>query len=79
MEWASRRQVAAHAALADDFIARVLEMEWALISDESSLWDFHSEESNDLLIAKVREVYGVDVSDIKSARLAEMFDRIAAG
>lgn len=31
---------------------------------------------NDLLYAKIREVYGVDVSDIESARLWAIFERI---
>ncbi len=44
-------------------------MDWAWISDESSLWDFHSNETDDALIAKIKELYGVDVSDIASARL----------
>ncbi|HTJ29438.1 MAG TPA: hypothetical protein VL346_03010 [Acidobacteriaceae bacterium] len=48
----------------------------AWISDESSLWDFHTEQTNDLLIAKIRDVYGVDVSDIESARLWEIIEHI---
>jgi len=31
-----------------------------------------------VLIAKINEVYGVDVSDIESARLSEILERIAA-
>lgn len=56
---------------------RVLELKWAWISDESSLWDFHQDETNDSLISRIREVYDVDVSDIKSARLSEILERIA--
>jgi hypothetical protein len=52
-------------------------LEEAWISDKSSLWDFHFEETNEELLAKIREVYGVDVSDIESARLSEIFERIA--
>ena len=52
-------------------------MEWAWISDESRLWDFHSEETNDALYAKIEEVYGVNVSDIESAKLSEILERIA--
>ncbi|MGA9586626.1 MAG: hypothetical protein WBQ95_14935 [Terracidiphilus sp.] len=51
---------------------------WAWISDESSLWDFHIDETNERMWAKILEVYGVDVSDIESARLSEIFNRIAA-
>jgi hypothetical protein len=55
----------------------VLGLDWAWISDESSLWDFHHDETNDALISKIDEVYGVDVSDIQSARLTEILERIA--
>ena len=57
---------------------RILNLDWAWISDESSLWDFHSSKDNGELIAKIREIYGVDVSDIESARLSEILDRIAS-
>jgi hypothetical protein len=45
---------------------------------KSSLWDFHGDETNDALHAKIKEVYGVDVSDIKSGNLSEILERIAA-
>jgi hypothetical protein len=77
IEFAPRERVNAHAELAEDFIRRVLNLNWAWISDESSLWDFHSSDDNQYLIAKINEVYGVDVSDIDSARLWQILDRIA--
>jgi hypothetical protein len=40
--------------------------------------DFDAEETNDALCARIKEIYGVDVSDIKSVRLCEIFDRIVA-
>ncbi len=63
-------------AFSEEFIQKVLDLEWAWISDGSSLWDFHTEETNDLLYVRIREVYGVDVSDIKSGKLREIFERI---
>ena len=78
IEFASRERVDAHVELAEDFIRRVLNVDWAFISDESSLWDFHSSDDNQDLIAKINEVYGVDVSDIDSAKLWQILDRIAA-
>jgi hypothetical protein len=78
IEFASQERVNAHPELAQEFIHRVLGLEWAFITDQSSLWDFHAEKNNDALLAKVREVYGVDVSGIKSGNLYEIFDRIAA-
>jgi hypothetical protein len=59
-------------------VHRVLELKWAWISDESSLWDFHQDETNSALISRIKELYDVDVSDIQSARLSEILDRIAA-
>lgn len=46
------------------------------ISDESSLWDFHTEETNEHLFEKILEIYEVDVSDIENGNLVEIFKRI---
>jgi hypothetical protein len=78
IEFASRQRIDANAELAEDFIQRVLELPGAWISDESSLWDFHSDETNDAYYSKIKEVYGVDVSDIQSANLSAILERIAA-
>jgi hypothetical protein len=77
IEFAARQRVSGHHELAEDFIRRVLNLDWAWISDESSLWDFHEAEGNGALIAKIKEVYGVDVSDIGSGKLSEILERIA--
>ena len=77
IEFASQERVDRHVELAEDFIRRILGLDSAWISDESSLWDFHGDENNDSYYAKVREIYGVDVSDIESANLAEILERIA--
>jgi len=77
IEFASRQRVNTHQDLVEDFIRCVLDLDWAWISDESSLWDFHTEETNARLNDKIKEVYGVDVSDIESGRLSEILDRIA--
>ncbi len=77
VKFADSGRVNAHPELAADFIHRVLKLDWAWISDQSSLWDFHSEDSNDALITKIKEIYGVDVSDIESARLCDIFERIS--
>ena len=65
-----------HPELTRDFAHRVLGLEWVWISDSSSLWDFHGDLTNDSLVEKIRSVYGIDVSDIASANLADIFDRI---
>jgi len=76
LEFASQEKTATDESLSEDFIQKVLGLDWAWISDESSLWDFHTERTNDLLVAKISEVYDVDVSDIESARLGEILERI---
>jgi hypothetical protein len=76
-EFAPQQRISAHSELADDFVRRVLNLDWAFISDASSLWDFHHAETNEPLIARIKEVYGVDVSDIESAKLSEILERIA--
>ena len=45
IKFAERTRVDQHAELANDFIKRVLDMEWAWISDESRIGDFHEEEN----------------------------------
>jgi hypothetical protein len=76
VEFASQEKVSTDERLREEFTEKVLGLDWAWISDESSLWDFHTEPTNELLLAKIREVYGVDVSDVESARLWEIFERI---
>jgi hypothetical protein len=49
------------------------------ISDESSLWDFLSETTNQAQIDRIRAAYGVDVSDLTDGNLATILARIAAG
>ena len=49
-----QERVNAHRDLADHFIQRVLGLEDAWISDESSLWDFHTDETNQHLRAVFR-------------------------
>jgi hypothetical protein len=46
IEFATRQGVGAHPVLAEVFVRRVLNLDWAWISDGSSLWDFHHAEDN---------------------------------
>jgi hypothetical protein len=79
IQLAPHDRVDAHKELANSFIQNVLELEWALITDQSALWDFHSRTDNVALTSKIKELYEVDVSDIESGNLADIFDRIATG
>ncbi len=67
-------------SFADEFMEEIFNMEPGsyLITDESSLWDFQGVEDLELpdIHRKIREVYNVDVSDIVSGNLIEVFARI---
>lgn len=80
LEFASSRLIERHEGLARDFLNRVLDLdhEECFISDESSLWDFHNEDTNEELHRKTIELYGMDVSDVDGAKLGLIFDRIAS-
>ena len=78
IEFAPTQQVDANPELKDDFIRRVLGLEWAFISDGSSLWDFHTEPSLDAMHSRIKEIYGVDVAGIASGNIAQILSRIAA-
>lgn len=66
--------------VAEDFMRRVFDFEPGayLISDESSLFDFTGVEEMELkdIQQKTREVYDVDVSDLASGDLLEIFTRL---
>jgi hypothetical protein len=68
-----------HRELADDFVINVLEKDWAYISNESSLLDFHADMSDPTdLLERIRERYSLDVSDVPNFNIADILDRIAA-
>jgi len=66
--------------LAEEFMEAIFCMEPGsyLITDESSLWDFKGVEELELadMHRRIREVYGVDVSDVDSGNLVEVLARI---
>ena len=78
-ELAPTTEIDKYESIATDFFEQILDMDRndCLITDESSLWDFHGEMSNDLFYSKILEVYGVDVSDVERGNLAKIFQRIA--
>lgn len=75
---ASQERASAHPELARDFMQRVLNQDWFLLTDKTDLWHFHFDGNNDYYNAKIEEIYGVDVSDIESGNIAEILVRIAA-
>jgi hypothetical protein len=67
-------------SFADQFMQEIFSMEPGsyLITDESSLRDFQGVEDLELpdIHRKIREVYDIDVSDIVSGNLVDVFARI---
>ena len=80
IEFAPTDELDMFRSLADEFMEEIFSMEPGsyLITDESSLRDFQGVEDLGLpdVHEKIREVYGVDVSDIISGNLVEIFARI---
>jgi hypothetical protein len=80
IEFAPTDELDMFRGLADEFMEEIFRMEPGsyLITDESSLQDFRGVEDLELpdIHDKIREVYGVDVSDIRSGNLVEIFARI---
>jgi hypothetical protein len=68
-------------AISEDFMNRVFGLEPGeyLISDESSLYDFTGLDEMELpdIHKKIQEMYNINVSDIKSRNLLEIFKRIS--
>jgi len=66
--------------ISEDFMKKIfnLEPEQYLISDESSLFDFTGLDEIELtdIQKKIQDVYDLDVSDISSGNLLEIFMRI---
>jgi hypothetical protein len=79
IELASTLEVDKFESIASDFFPRILDMDRndCLITDESSLWDFHGEGSNEPFYSKILEAYGIDVSDVDRGNLVKIFQRIA--
>lgn len=77
-ELATTVEIERYEPLAGEFFAQILAMDYheCLVTDESSLWDFHDEETNEAYHRKIVAVYGVDVSDVESGNLVRIFQRI---
>lgn len=80
IEMAPTSGVDMYQSIAEDFMKRIMGYEAGdfLISDESSLFDFEpfGEREVGELHKKIQEEYDLDVSDIESGNLLEIFRRI---
>lgn len=75
LELASTMEVDKFESIAPDFFKKILSVDRddCLITDESSLWDFHGKGSNEPFYSKILETYGNDVSDVAKGNLAKIF------
>lgn len=78
LEVSPQEKVESNPELKDDFVRSVLKLGWAWISDQSSLWDFHPNETNQSYFRTISLLYGVYVSDIEFGNIAEILERIAS-
>lgn len=79
LEFASTEETQAHSETAQQFIESVLGFaadELVFISDESTLYDFDFINEVNIFEEKIKEVFGVDVSDIEDRNLLRIFQRI---
>ncbi len=78
VEMAPSGVVEANAEIVDDILERVIGCAPGdcLVTDESSLRDFHSGEDNQEHFRKIAILYGVDVSDVNPPTLAAIAERI---
>ncbi len=77
---ASRTGIELFDQIAEEFMLRIFGFEAGdyLITDESGLYDFTGVDDMKLadIYQRIRDEYGLDVSDLKSGRLLEIFVRI---
>ncbi len=76
IEFASSERIDRFASIKEDFIAHILNLEWAFVSDESTLWDFSEADNLEIFYERIKSRYGVDVSAIEGARLVTIFERL---
>jgi len=80
IEFAPSTEIDKFRAISQDFMNKIfgLELGEYLISDESGLYDFTGLDETQLpdIHKKIQELYNIDVSDIKSRNLLEIFKRI---
>jgi hypothetical protein len=81
IEFAPTTEIDRLRAISEDFMNKVFGLEPGeyLISDESSLHDFTGFDEMELpdIHNKILKTYNIDVSDIKSRNLLEIFKRIS--
>jgi hypothetical protein len=77
---ASTARIEMYDDIAEEFMSHIFGLEPGeyLITDESSLHDFIGVDNLEIaaIHGRIREVYAVDVSDLESGNLREIFERL---
>jgi hypothetical protein len=78
IQFAPTNEIAKYTTIARDFFEKILEMDFdtCFISDRSSLWDFPTTEDEARVFELIEHIYKVDVSDIRTGNLAQIFKRL---
>jgi hypothetical protein len=78
VEMASSAVVDEHQDLVADLLERVIGINPSdcLVTDESSLWDFHDGDTNEPYVRKIALLYAVDVSDVEPPTVAAICQKI---
>ena len=76
IEFASSEGIDTHPALRDDFINRVLELDLGIRFRRIELVGFSYRSDDTSLHQRINDIYRVDVSDIESGSLRDLFERI---
>jgi hypothetical protein len=63
----------------NDLLERVMHLSPGdcLITDESSLWDFHTDETNDDYFRRISLIYGIDARHVEPPTLVAISELIA--
>jgi len=85
LNFASTHEIRKYEEIAVDFFAKILKLNYkdCFVSDNSCLSDFDPLEGNDdpdtfkdKIIKRVRDTYGVDISDVYDTYLVDIFRRL---
>lgn len=75
---ASTAEIDQYSIIAYDFFQKILEMDYdnCFVSDESSLWEFPNTSDKVRVFELIEQTYHVDVSDIQTGNLVQIFKRL---
>ena len=85
IEFAAQVAIVQYEELMDGLLRRVFGIEGAWVSDESSLNDFdfvleedgNVEHETEEALARIKKIYGVDVSDVEGLNMVKICERIS--